>query len=343
MAILGDAATLATVLYCYLRRGRKMKITATTAGGIAMQDLLDPEEQKVIDSLAIDLQTLRTATEDNMLGQGGFSPVYKETLPDSQIVAVKRLSENSQQGIGELKNELVLLAKLRHRNLVRVIGVCLEEREKLIVYKFLPKRSLDNFIYGLQYLHEDSPERIVHRDLKPQNVLLDSEFKPKISDFGLAKIFVSNQSQDMTQTRAGTRGYMAPEYVLNGLYSTTDVYSFGVLIMEIITGKPNNGGALLPLVWEHWTNGTILDLVDSSLVADKIVRCIHIGLLCVQDKAAQRPTMSTVLIMLNSSSGALIDPLKPLAAALVSEEASSSVPARRSLPVIMELEESTDT
>ncbi|XP_037484658.1 cysteine-rich receptor-like protein kinase 6 [Triticum dicoccoides] len=291
-----------------------------------------------IDSLLLDLATLRIATDDfdnsKMLGKGGFGMVYKGVLPDGEEIAVKRLGQTSRQGIGELKSELVLVAKLHHKNLVRLVGVCLEEQEKILVYEYMPNRSLDMILFdsernkeldwgkrfkiingiarGLQYLHEDSQLKIVHRDLKASNILLDVDYNPKISDFGLAKIFGGDQSEDVTRRIAGTYGYMAPEYAMRGQYSVkSDVFSFGVLVLEIITGRRNSGSYnteqdvdLLNLVWEHWTRGNVVELMDPSLSnhppVDQVLKCIHVGLLCVQRKPASRPTMSSVNIMFSS-------------------------------------------
>jgi len=218
--------------------------------------------------LLLDLSTLRAATgdfaESEMLGKGGFGMVYKGVLPEGQEIAVKRLCQSSRQGIAELKSELVLVAKLHHKNLVRLIGVCLQEQEKILVYEYMPNRSLDTILFdsqrneeldwakrfriingiarGLQYLHEDSQLKIVHRDLKASNVLLDVDYLPKISDFGLAKIFGGDESKYVTHRVAGTYGYMAPEYAMRGLYSIkSDVFSFGVLVLEIVTGRRNTG------------------------------------------------------------------------------------------------------
>ncbi|CAN6335920.1 unnamed protein product [Urochloa humidicola] len=291
------------------------------------------------DMLLHDLSTLRAATEDfadsKILGKGGFGMVYKGVLPDGQEIAVKRLCQSSRQGIEELKSELVLVAKLHHRNLVRLIGVCLQEKQKILVYEYMPNRSLDSILFdpdrkkeldwaqrfkiingiarGLQYLHEESQLKIVHRDLKASNILLDSNYIPKISDFGLAKIFGGDQSKHVTLRVAGTYGYMAPEYAMRGLYSTkSDVFSFGVLVLEIVTGRRNGGSYnteqdidLINIVWEHWTRGNVMDLVDPSLIdhppTEEMLKCIHIGLLCVQRKPSARPTMSWVNVMLSSS------------------------------------------
>ncbi|CAN6326250.1 unnamed protein product [Urochloa humidicola] len=291
------------------------------------------------DMLLHDLSTLRVATQDfadsKILGKGGFGMVYKGVLPDGQEIAVKRLCQSSRQGIEELKSELVLVAKLHHRNLVRLIGVCLQEQQKILVYEYMPNRSLDSILFdpdrkkeldwaqrfkiidgiarGLQYLHEESQLKIVHRDLKASNILLDSNYIPKISDFGLAKIFGGDQSKYVTLRVAGTYGYMAPEYAMRGLYSTkSDVFSFGVLVLEIVTGRRNGGSYnteqdidLINIVWEHWTRGNVMDLVDPSLIdhppTEEMLKCIHIGLLCVQRKPSARPTMSWVNVMLSSS------------------------------------------
>ncbi|RLM84942.1 putative receptor-like protein kinase [Panicum miliaceum] len=303
-----------------------------------------------IDSLLLDISTLRSATdnfaESNRLGEGGFGAVYKGVLPDGQEIAVKRLSQSSGQGIQELKNELVLVAKLQHKNLVRLVGVCLQEHEKLLVYEYMPNRSIDTILFdpekskeldwgkrvkiingvarGLQYLHEDSQLKIIHRDLKASNVLLDFDYTPKISDFGLARLFGGDQSREVTNRVVGTYGYMAPEYAMRGHYSIkSDVFSFGVLILEILTGRRSSGSFnieqsvdLLSLVWEHWTMGTIVEIMDPSLrgkaPTEQMLKCVHIGLLCVQDNPVDRPMMSTVNVMLSSGTVSLQAPLKPV-------------------------------
>ncbi|VAH14353.1 unnamed protein product [Triticum turgidum subsp. durum] len=220
--------TLAIVLFFLSRMCRRDRTFRISKTDFRYSDLLDDIQS--IDSLLLDLSTLRVATNDfgegTMLGKGGFGMVHKGVLPDGKQIAVKRLCKSSKQGIGELKSELVLVAKLRHRNLVSLIGVCLEEQEKILVYEFMPNRSLDTILFdsekckdldwgrrfkiisgvtrGLQYLHEDSQLKIVHRDLKASNILLDFDYNPKISDFGLAKIFGGDQSEDVTRRIAGT-------------------------------------------------------------------------------------------------------------------------------------------
>ncbi|KAK3125237.1 hypothetical protein QOZ80_7BG0602150 [Eleusine coracana subsp. coracana] len=332
------ALTLATIAICYCLWTRTKRTPPAKA---PFPDTTNPEDIKSIDSLVIDLSTLRIATENfnegNKLGEGGFGVVYKGILPNDQEIAVKRLSESSRQGIEELKNELLLVAKLRHKNLVTLVGVCLENNEKLLAYEHMPNRSLDIILFdpekckelhwgkrfkiingiarGLQYLHEDSQLKIIHRDLKASNVLLDYDYNPKISDFGLARLFGRDQTQDVTNRVIGTYGYMAPEYAMRGYYSVkSDVFSFGVLILEIVTGRKNRGSHrseetydLLNFVWEHWTRGTLMEIMDSSLgrltPRDQMVKCIQIGLLCVQDDPMDRPTMSMVNVMLGTTTG----------------------------------------
>jgi len=307
------------------------------------------EDFESVDSMMIDISTLRSATSDfaesNKLGEGGFGVVYKGTLSDGEAIAVKRMSNSSTQGVEELKNELALVAKLKHKNLVRLIGVCLEQQERLLVYEFVPNRSLDLILFaedtkreqldwakrykiidgiarGLQYLHEDSQLKVVHRDLKASNILLDMNTNPKISDFGLAKIFGRDQTQGVTNRVVGTYGYMAPEYMMRGNYSVkSDTFSFGVMVLEIVTGSKNNDDSfpeskdLLSTVWEHWTAGTMLEVVDpcmdGSFLEKEVLKCIHIGLLCVQGNPQDRPTMSAVVMMLGSETFTLHMPTKP--------------------------------
>ncbi|KAL2931892.1 Cysteine-rich receptor-like protein kinase 29 [Bienertia sinuspersici] len=306
------------------------------------------DEIETLQSLQFSFGTIKHATgdfsDDNKLGQGGFGTVYKGVLSDGQELAVKRLSMNSGQGDLQFKNEILLLAKLEHRNLVRLLGFCLHEEEMLLLYEFLEKRSLDYFIFdpvqresmrwetrykiiygiarGLLYLHEESRTRIIHRDLKAGNVLLDAEFNPKIADFGMARLFNIDQTQTYASRIVGTYGYMSPEYVLHGHVSMkTDVFSFGVLVLEIVSGQRissflngENPENLLSFAWKNWVGDTALNIVDPTLsrsFSTNIMRCIHIGLLCVQENPEDRPTMSSVDLMLNRHSLSLQVPLQP--------------------------------
>ncbi|RDX93745.1 G-type lectin S-receptor-like serine/threonine-protein kinase SD1-1, partial [Mucuna pruriens] len=269
----------------------------------------------------------------NKLGEGGFGPVYKGVLVDGQEIAVKRLSETSAQGTEEFKNEMMLMETLQHRNLVKLLGCSVQQDEKLLIYEFMPNRSLDYFIFdstrsklldwtnrfriidgiarGLLYLHQDSRLRIIHRDVKASNILLDNDMNPKISDFGLAKIFGGDQAEANTKRVMGTYGYMSPEYAVRGSFSIkSDIFSFGVIVLEIISGRknrdfcdPNHHHNLLGHAWRLWVEERALELVDDMLVdvatSSEILRCIHVGLLCVQHRPENRPSMSSVVFMLN--------------------------------------------
>ncbi|KAF2317351.1 hypothetical protein GH714_020570 [Hevea brasiliensis] len=283
------------------------------------------------------LSTILAATNSfspaNKLGQGGFGVVYKGKLSNGKEVAVKRLSKDSGQGIDEFKNEVLLIAKLQHQNLVKLIGCCIQGEEPLLVYEYMPNKSLDSFLFdesrrsildwgkrfdiivgiarGILYIHQDSRLRIIHRDLKTSNILLDGEMNPKISDFGLARIFKGGQTHEKTNKIVGTFGYMSPEYVVFGKFSMkSDVFSFGIILLEIITGKKNNSfcqedlyPTMIGKIWHLWREERTWEIVDSSLkdsCSPEVLRCIQIGLLCVQEDVLERPTMSAVVLMLTS-------------------------------------------
>ncbi|CAN6921722.1 unnamed protein product [Brassica oleracea] len=302
-------------------------------------------------SLQFYFKAIEAATSNfhniNKLGHGGFGEVYKGTFPNGTEIAVKRLSKTSGQGEREFKNEVLLVAKLQHRNLVRLLGFCVQGEERILVYEFLPNKSLNYFLFGdstkrsqldwtrrykiiegitrgILYLHQDSRLTIIHRDLKASNILLDADMNPKIADFGMARNFRMDQTEDNTGRVVGTFGYMPPEYVANGQFSTkSDVYSFGVLILEIIGGKKNSSfheidgstGNLVTYVWRLWNNDSLLELVD-PVIGDnydkyEVIRCVHIGLLCVQENPTDRPSMFTIFKMLTNTSITLPVPQPP--------------------------------
>ncbi|KAM2930201.1 hypothetical protein COP2_037255 [Malus domestica] len=214
---------------------------------------------------------LRTATEDfnpsNKLGEGGYGPVYKGTLSDGRVVAVKQLSVSSHQGKSQFVSEIATISAVQHRNLVKLYGCCIEGRHHILVYEYLENKSLDQALFGTSnlhldwltrfnillgtargfaYLHEESRPRIVHRDVKASNILLDAELSPKISDFGLAKLYDDEKTHISTRV-AGTIGYLAPEYAMFGhLTEKADVFGFGVVVLEILSGRPNSYNNLDP-------------------------------------------------------------------------------------------------
>ncbi|XP_057961510.1 receptor-like serine/threonine-protein kinase SD1-8 isoform X2 [Malania oleifera] len=328
---------------------RSQDILLSDSGFRSKRDYTDESTSHELELPLFDFSTIVIATnnfsEANKLGQGGFGSVYKGMLIEGQEVAVKRLSKSSGQGIEEFKNEVRLIARLQHRNLVRLLGCCIEMEEKMLVYEYMQHRSLDSFIFnaeksslldwqrrfniicgiarGLLYLHQDSRFRIIHRDLKASNILLDGQMNPKISDFGMARIFGGDQTEANTKRVVGTYGYMSPEYAMDGLFSVkSDVFSFGVLVLEIVSGKKNRGfyysnneHNLLGHVWRMWLDDRGIELIDSSVgdsySPQEVLKCMQVGLLCVQERAEDRPTMSSVVLMLSSETARLHQPKHP--------------------------------
>ncbi|KAM1731811.1 hypothetical protein ACFX11_017648 [Malus domestica] len=292
--------------------------------------------------------SLKAATNnfssENKLGEGGFGPVYKGKLRRGQEIAVKRLSKTSTQGLQEFENEVKLTARLQHVNLVPVLGFCTEKEEKMLIYEYMPNKSLDFYLFdptrryfmdwgkrvhiiegvtqGLLYLQEYSNFTIIHRDLKASNILLDDEMNAKISDFGMAKLFRKDELEGNTRRIVGTYGYVPPEYVRKGIYSMKyDVYSFGVLLLQMISGRksthyygPNESMHLLEYAYVSWKEDKGLDFIDPSLddssSSCKLLRCLQVALLCVQENADDRPTMLEVYSMLKSDTQAVPTPTK---------------------------------
>ncbi|KAI4344498.1 hypothetical protein L6164_011717 [Bauhinia variegata] len=296
-----------------------------------------------------DLQTLKRATKNfhpaNLLGSGGFGPVYRGKLADGRLIAVKKLSLNkSQQGEKEFLQEVKLITSIQHKNLVRLLGSCIDGPQRILVYEYMKNKSLDLIIYGkcdqflnwnarfqiilgiargLQYLHEDSYVRIVHRDIKASNILLDEKFLPKIGDFGLARFFPEDEAY-LSTTFAGTLGYTAPEYAIRGeLTERADIYSFGVLMLEIISCRKNTDLTLpsekqyLPeYAWRLYKRSTLMDLVDPKMKQDgfvekDVLQAIHVALLCLHPLANLRPPMSEVVALLTFKIEMVATPMRP--------------------------------
>lgn len=277
---------------------------------------------------------LKTATEDfssaNKLGEGGFGPVFKGKLNDGRVIAVKQLSMASHQGKTQFIAEIATISAVQHRNLVKLYGCCIEGANRLLVYEYLENKSLDQAVFGeqslnldwptrydiclgvargLAYLHEESRIRIVHRDVKASNILLDFNLIPKISDFGLAKLYDDKKTHISTRV-AGTIGYLAPEYAMRGhLTEKADVFAFGVVALEIISGRPNSDTSLetekiylLEWAWHLHENNRQVELVDSRLSEfneEEVNRLIGVALLCTQTAPTLRPSMSRVIAMLS--------------------------------------------
>ncbi|KAF8077174.1 hypothetical protein N665_1058s0011 [Sinapis alba] len=306
-----------------------------------IKECSDSDEQSMF---RFGMRTILSATDDfspeNKLGQGGFGTVYKGILLNGQEIAVKRLVSGSGQGSTEFKNEVSLLTRLEHKNLVKLLGFCDEGNENILVYELVPNSSLDHFIFdeekrwlltwevrfkiiegiarGLLYLHEDSQLKIIHRDLKASNILLDADMNPKIADFGTARMFDTNETRAETKRIAGTRGYMAPEYLNHGKISVkSDVFSFGVMLLEMISGERNNsfaGEGLAAFAWKRWVEGKPEIVIDPLLMKtprNEIIKWIQIGLLCAQENAAKRPTMSSVILWLGSETVTIPLPRAP--------------------------------
>ncbi|CAB4288808.1 unnamed protein product [Prunus armeniaca] len=297
---------------------------------------------------AFSFSNIKAATNnfssENKLGEGGFGPVYMGKLRGGQEIAVKRLSKTSTQGLEEFRNEVTLTARLQHVNLVRVLGFCTEKEEKMLIYEHMPNKSLDFYLFdpirrylldwtkrvhiiegvtqGLLYLQEYSNFTIIHRDLKGSNILLDHEMNAKISDFGMAKLFRKDELEANTSRIVGTYGYVPPEYVRKGIYSTKyDVYSFGVLLLQMISGRrstcyygPDENLHLLQYAYQSWKEDKgrefIDPLLDDSSSSCKLSRCLQVALLCVQENPEDRPTMLEVCSMLKTDTEPIPTPTK---------------------------------
>uniref|UniRef100_F6HUX8 Cysteine-rich receptor-like protein kinase 43 n=1 Tax=Vitis vinifera TaxID=29760 RepID=F6HUX8_VITVI len=298
-------------------------------------------------SLQFKYTTLEKATdyfnEANKLGQGGFGEVFKGTLRDGREIAIKRLFITGQSGAQEVYNEIDIIGSACHKNLVRFLGCCFTRHDSFLVYEFLPNRSLDRVLFdtekkkelpwkirlgiimgtaeGLEYLHKDCHVRIIHRDIKASNVLLDFRYRPKIADFGLARFYSTDRALTGTAI-AGTLGYMAPEYLAQGrLTDKVDVYSYGVLILEIVSGVQNNKfqlddslNTLATATWKHFQSNTMTEIIDKGMEIEdmeEVTRVIQVGLLCTQESPTLRPAMTEIIQMLKQKDVSLPIPSKP--------------------------------
>ncbi|KAK7302754.1 hypothetical protein RJT34_13650 [Clitoria ternatea] len=279
---------------------------------------------------------LRLATDNynssNKIGRGGFGTVYQGTLRDGRRVAVKTLSVGSRQGVREFLAEIKTLSNVKHSNLVELIGFCIQGPSRTLVYEYVENGNLDSALLGrrntnikldwrkrsaicigtakgLAYLHEELAPHIVHRDIKASNVLLDKDFNPKIGDFGLAKLFPDDITHISTRI-AGTTGYLAPEYALHGqLTKKADTYSFGVLVLEIISGnsssrtnREESHKFLLEWAWQLHEEGKLLELVDPDMEEfpeKEVIRYMKVAFFCTQSAASRRPLMTQVVDMLS--------------------------------------------
>ncbi|KAG0567573.1 hypothetical protein KC19_7G144600 [Ceratodon purpureus] len=292
---------------------------------------------------------LRAATRDfhpdMKLGQGGYGAVYKGVLPNSNVVAVKQLHTNSQQGMVEFLNEVALISGIKHRNLVKLKGCCIREKQRLLVYEYVDNHDLDwnllksnsfqvlswperlniclGVAHGLHYLHALAQPKIIHRDIKAANILLDNNLQPKIADFGLALLFPEETSHIMTVHVAGTKGYLAPEYATYGqLSEKADVYSFGVVCLEIVSGRRNIDNKMPPeeflinLIQKLYREGNIMGILDSRLqpLSEtehlEVQRVIYTAMHCLQYSEDVRPPMARVVSMLQGDLASVIEDLE---------------------------------
>ncbi|XP_060192980.1 cysteine-rich receptor-like protein kinase 42 isoform X2 [Lycium barbarum] len=276
------------------------------------------------------------------VGQGGNGSVHKGTLPNGKVIAVKRLFFNTRQWVDEFFNEINLINGIEHKNLVKLLGCSIEGPESLLVYEFVTNKSLDQYLFdknkvkilsweerfriivgtaeGIDFLHRGSEIRIIHRDIKSSNVLLDENLEAKIADFGLARCLAADKSHLSTGI-AGTLGYMAPEYLVKGqLTEKADVYSYGVLVLEIVCGRKNiafaeDSGSLLQTVWKLYRANQVTEALDPLLKgefpAEEASKVLKVGLLCTQASVALRPSMSEVVQMLTCEDYQIPEPCQP--------------------------------
>ncbi|CAJ2673034.1 unnamed protein product [Trifolium pratense] len=332
--------------FLYFQRKKNMELQEDTYQGIEDQiqhSSMAPKKYR--------LKELMKATggfsPQNKLGEGGFGMVYKGSLGNKKEIAVKRVSKNSRQGKQEFMAEVTTIGSLHHKNLVKLVGWCYESKELLLVYEFMPNGSLDKYLFNqsselelqyskvldwktrnnvirdvaqaLDYLHNGCEKRVLHRDIKASNIILDLDYIAKLGDFGLARtIQTRNETHHSTKEIAGTPGYMAPEIFLTGRATVeTDVYAFGVLILEVVCGRrPGNvyaqddyNTSIVYWVWELYGKGEIVSVVDKRISYEEnevervnweeVETVLVLGLACCHPNPNERPSMKTVLMVIN--------------------------------------------
>ncbi|KAL8155624.1 cysteine-rich receptor-like protein kinase 2 [Apium graveolens] len=339
--MVGGVGFLLLVLALLLRYRLSRKKKITTRGNVlGSTELQGP--------VTYNYKDLKSATknfsQEYKLGEGGSGDVYKGIVKNGNMVAVKRLALSTSKAKADFESEVRLISNVHHRNLVRLLGCSRRGPDLLLVYEYMENGSLDSYLYGgkrgtlnwqqrfdiifgtargLAYLHEQFHVRIIHRDIKPGNILLDDELQPKIADFGLVRLLPEDQTHLNTKF-AGTLGYTAPEYALQGqLSEKVDTYSFGVLLLEIVSGRrcsdtniESDTDFLLEYAWKLHENDMHLKLVDETLDSDEykpeeVKKVIEIALMCTQSPASLRPTMSEVVVLLISDRSLVVSLSRP--------------------------------
>ncbi|XP_052200151.1 putative serine/threonine-protein kinase isoform X2 [Diospyros lotus] len=300
------------------------------------------------------------------IGRGGFGTVYKGKLEDGRVIAVKMLSVESKQGDREFMAEIASMSNVSHDNLVKLHGGCVDGAHRIIVYEYLEKNNLAQTLLGgkekrmkigwktryriclgiaqgLAYIHEQVKPHIVHRDIKASNILLDRNFAPKISDFGLSKLFPDDSITHISTRVAGTLGYLAPEYAVTGrLTRKSDIYSFGVLLLEIVSGRSAvdfnlhlGEHYLVERAWDLYNRNKLVELVDPMLAGKfpetEAVRLLKVGLLCVQEACGLRPRISRAVRMIVGEIE--VDRLEIMQPGLITDITNIKIADRQSSPL----------
>ncbi|KAK4603617.1 hypothetical protein RGQ29_012215 [Quercus rubra] len=344
---LGAIASCALVIVIGFCAGRTVYRRKNHKRRVKGKETLLSDSNRSLQILQFQFSTLEKATDSfdqaHKLGHGGNGEVFKGTLADGREIAIKRLYIRGKANTNEVYNEMDIISRAQHKNLVRFLGCCFTKTDSFLVYEFLANRSLDSILFdpekkteldwnrrlgiiigtaeGLEYLHKGCQFRIIHRDIKASNILLDLKHKPKIADFGLARFYSCDKSLISTAI-VGTLGYMAPEYLAQGrLTEKVDVYSFGVLVLEIVSGVKNSEfhhtetfETLVINAWKHFQSNTVLEIIDESIMMEdvgEITRVVQVGLLCTQESPSLRPSMTTVIQMLKEKDFHLPVPSKP--------------------------------